>query len=143
MSIEALASTLLTSSSVLGTSSSSSSKSTSSLDASDYLKLLMTELEYQDPTDPTDVSEMSSQFCSLTQLQESQETNDQLQKLLAYTSSSYNSQAVGFLGKTITYVAESGENATAVVNGITYNEGAAYLETENGQISMGSVTGVA
>jgi len=51
------------------TSSSSASSSTSSLSQNDFLQLLMTQLQNQDPLNPTDTNEMITEMCQLTSTQ--------------------------------------------------------------------------
>jgi flagellar basal-body rod modification protein FlgD len=104
MSTDAIASSLLTSSAI---TSSSSTDSTYSLGTEDFLQLLLTELENQDPTDPVSTSEMTNQFCSLTQVTQLETANEYLENLVLYSSSVNNSLSVAFIGKTISY--SSGE----------------------------------
>lgn len=82
---------------------STTSSTLSSLTADDFLTLLLTELENQDPTDPVDSSTMVSQFSSLTQVSQMAEANEYLSSLVDSISASSNSSAVSYLGKTITY----------------------------------------
>ena len=85
------------------TSASSSVSSLSSLTADDFLKLLVVELENQDPTDPVKTSDMLQEFSTLAQLVQSEKTTESLKSLDNYISSLSNSQAVSYLGKTISY----------------------------------------
>jgi flagellar basal-body rod modification protein FlgD len=129
--------------SVASTTAKSSTSSLSSLDSEEFLKLLLVELENQDPTDPIDVKEMTQQFASLTQVEQNAETNDYLEELLQYSSS----QAVNYLGKTITYDlseadAHGNTEGTSVVTGISYTDGVPYLVTDQGEIALTSVTKV-
>ena len=122
------------------TSTTSTSSALSSLDTSDFLELLLAELDNQDPTDPVKTSELTSMFASLTQVSAAETTNAYLSTLVDTMSSS---QAVSYLGKTITYTGSDSTEATAVVSGIEYSDGVAYLVTEGGNtVKMSSVTGV-
>lgn len=130
-------------SSVTGSSDSSTTVTNSAayaMKTEDFLELLLTELENQDPMDPVSTSDMASQFASLTQVSQLTETNSYLETLT-------NNQAVDYLGKTISYteVSADGTSAkkTAVVNGIVYKDSVPYLTTEEGaEIALSSVTGV-
>lgn len=127
-------------SSTTTTSGSSSASSVYSLDTSDFLTLLLTELENQDPTDPVDVSEMTSLFSDLTQVSAAVTTNEYLSTLVDSISSLSNNQAVSYLGKTITYTNSDSTETTALVNGVTYEDGVAYLNTEGGdKVALSSV----
>jgi len=86
------------------TNSSSTTTNTSStynLDADDFMTLLLTQLENQDPTDPMDMDAFTSQLCSLNQLQQSVQTNAHLEEILSEISSGSSSNAVAYIGKSI------------------------------------------
>ncbi|KTC68310.1 flagellar basal body rod modification protein [Legionella birminghamensis] len=53
----------------------------------DYLKLFMQELTYQDPLKPIDNREFMAQMAQFSSLQEARNTNENLVKLLGMTSS--------------------------------------------------------
>ena len=69
------------------------------LSQTDYLKLFMQELTYQDPLQPVDNREFMAQMAQFSSLQEARSTNDNLVQLLAMTS---GSQCLNLLGKTVT-----------------------------------------
>lgn len=64
----------------------------------DYLKLFMKELTYQDPLKPMDNREFMAQMAQFSSLQEARATNESL-KLLAGTTS--GNQSLMLLGKTV------------------------------------------
>ncbi|WP_031485048.1 flagellar hook assembly protein FlgD [Maridesulfovibrio frigidus] len=77
------------------------SESSSSLSQVDFLTLLTTQMEYQDPTNPVDNSEMINQMTAYSSLDEQAQTNesldtiiDQLSSISAMNSSSYLGQDV-------------------------------------------------
>ena len=138
-----MSSTLISALTSSTTSTTATSSALSSLDTSDFLELLLAELDNQDPTDPVKTSELTSLFASLTQVSAAQTTNEYLSTLVDSMSSLNSSQAVSYLGKTITYTGSDSMEATAVVNGVEYDDGVAYLVTEGGdKVEMSSVTGV-
>lgn len=100
MSINALGSAILNTSAA---AASSAALSMSSLNGDDFLKLLLVQLKNQDPSKPMESSEMLSQFSSLTQVQQSQQANSYLQSLLQAELALSNNQAVGYIGKKISY----------------------------------------
>ena len=71
---------------------------TAGLSMDDLLKLLMTELSYQDPLKPVDNKDFLTQMAQFTSLDTTRQLNDNIQKLL--TSQSLN-QSIGLLGKTV------------------------------------------
>jgi len=111
------------------------------MDTEDFLGLLLTELQNQDPMDPVSTSEMASQFASLTQVSQLNETNDYLKTLSS-------SQAVDYLGKTISYAGETGSDGTStektsLVTGVVYKDSVPYLVTKEGdEVALSSVKGI-
>lgn len=69
------------------------------LDKDAFLKLLLTELQYQDPTDPMDTSKMLEQTSQLATLETQQKTNAIMQELAEQMQSSFSMTAMSALGK--------------------------------------------
>ncbi len=63
-----------------------------------FLKLLLVQLENQDPLDPVDSDQFVSQLCDLSQLEQASITNDYLETL---ETSSISSQAASYIGKSV------------------------------------------
>lgn len=107
-----------TSSSTKTDSSSSTSSSSSSgivsnpnatLDKDAFLKLLLIELQHQDPTDPMDSDKMLTQTSQLSALEMQQNTNTTMQKMVETMqklsdsfSTSMSTSAIGAIGKMAT-----------------------------------------
>lgn len=84
------------------TSASAYMKQSTGLNKDDFMKLFVTQLQYQDPLAPQDSSAMVAQMAQLTQVEQSYNTNTNLQNLLSAINSSSSMSAVSFIGKTIT-----------------------------------------
>lgn len=95
------------------TSSTSSSGLTSNpnatLDKDAFLKLLLIELQHQDPTDPMDSDKMLTQTSQLSALEMQQNTNTTMQKMVETMqllsnsfSTSMSTSAIGAIGKMAT-----------------------------------------
>lgn len=67
-----------TTSTATTTSATSSSSSSLKLGTTDFLKLLMTQLENQNPLDPSDPTEFTSQLATYSQLEQQISMNDTL-----------------------------------------------------------------
>ena len=76
------------------------------LSQTDYLKLFMQELTYQDPLQPVDNREFMAQMAQFSSLKELTAVNSNMVQLLAMTSAN---QCLNLLGKTI--VLTNGEEA--------------------------------
>ncbi len=71
----------------------------SELDKDDFLQLLITELQYQDPTQPTDTQEILDQTSQLASLEAQQNTNTALEELTSSFKQSKDFSAVSAIGK--------------------------------------------
>ena len=87
---------------VTGTTTSSSTSSTASATSIDYdtfLKLLVAQLENQDPTNPMDSTEYLSQLASFSQVEQQIQTNNKLDTMLTASALQTADSAIG---KTLT-----------------------------------------
>jgi flagellar basal-body rod modification protein FlgD len=73
----------------------------------DFLHLLVTQLKAQDPLNPMDSTAFTAQLAQFSSLEQLQNINSTLGTLNASQAESTNSQAVQFIGKTITAVGDS------------------------------------
>ena len=80
---------------------------------SDFLRLLTTQLQNQDPTSPFDTNEMTQQIATLSQVEQQINTNKNLETLIGMiTATQYNS-VVSYIGKQV----EANGNQGALENG--------------------------
>jgi flagellar basal-body rod modification protein FlgD len=84
----------------------------SKLDKDAFLKLLLVELQYQDPTDPMDSDKMLTQTSQLATLEMQENTNATMQALANQMANSMNMYAVSAVGK----MASIGFNAISLEN---------------------------
>lgn len=78
----------------------------------DFLKLLMTQLKYQDPTSPMDTDKMLSQTADMAVIEAQANMQSELEKMIKQFRSSTGYQAIGAVGK----LADTG------MNGIEFKE---------------------
>lgn len=95
------------------TTSSSTTNPNGILGKDDFLKLLLLELKYQDPTAPMDSEKILAQTSQLATLESSENTNKALAELAASLTSSMQYSGIAAIGK----IADTGSNA------ITLDEG--------------------
>jgi flagellar basal-body rod modification protein FlgD len=91
---------------------------TSSLDANgigmqDFLKILLTQLTYQDPLKPMDNQEFMAQMAQFSALGQTQQLNSKIDALLSTQASL---QSVGLIGRTVDFSTESGTLSGSVVS---------------------------
>jgi flagellar basal-body rod modification protein FlgD len=68
----------------------------------DFLTLLVTQLQNQDPLNPSDSTEFTAQLAQFSSLEQLQNINDSLAGFEVYQSTLNNIQSSNFIGKTIT-----------------------------------------
>ena len=81
------------------TTSSTSASASPTVDYNSFLKLMVAELQNQDPTSPTDPTQYMSQLASFSAVGQSVQTNSKLDTML---TTSALSQADSAIGRTVT-----------------------------------------
>src|SRR5690349_19854226 len=90
------------------TSSSTSTTSQDNLNSeiagnfNQFLQLLTTQLQNQNPLDPLDTNQFTQQLVQFASVEQQMNMNTQLQTLVSLQQTAQNSQALGFVGKTVT-----------------------------------------
>jgi flagellar basal-body rod modification protein FlgD len=100
-------------------SATSSAQSAFGLDFQSLLRIVLTQLTYQDPLKPLDNYQFVSQLAQFSQLQQSQTLNDQITSLLAAQSAT---QATSLLGRKVDFF-NGIANLTGTVQAITFAGG--------------------
>lgn len=120
-------------------STTSSSSSNSLLDPQAFLKLLVAQLQYQDPTNPVDTSDFMNQTATLSEVQ----TMASMQSSLAAVSSAQNAQeATAMIGKQVTYTNAAGLSATGVVSSTQLLASGPTLQVGNDTVALSSISQV-
>ena len=110
---------------VSGVGSSSSSSSSSVIDQQTiagnfdtFLQLLTTQLKNQNPLDPMDTNQFTQQLVEFSGVEQQLKTNDFLSSLVTANANTTNSNAVGYIGKSVT---ASGVRSELVNNKAQWN----------------------
>lgn len=85
------------------------------LDKDSFMKLLLVELQHQDPTEPMDADKILTQTSQLATLESAENTNKALEDLATQLSASRDFAAVSVIGK----MASLGSNAVTLEKGKT------------------------
>lgn len=107
-----------------------------SLDKDAFLKLLVAQLKYQDPTAPTDVSQMMAQTSQLTMVERLDEISAGIDRL---GGSAPLSNAASMLGREITFDAGGLAPITATVDAVRLVEGEVVLSAGGYDVPMGAL----
>lgn len=90
-----------TSSSPTASSAAASARTSLAGDYTNFLKLLTTQLQNQDPLSPMDTDKFTSQLVQYSQVEQQLATNDKLDTLATTAASASQAAAVNYLGSTI------------------------------------------
>jgi len=139
MAITAVAPTSPTTTSTAASASTTSTSNTS-LDRQAFLKLLVAQLRYQDPSKPMDASQMISQSAQLSVV----DKLDEISKTLSGSAVSDQLMLAGSLiGKTISFKSSEGGTASAAVTSARLEGGVMILSAGEWDVPLGAVTAVA
>jgi flagellar basal-body rod modification protein FlgD len=83
--------------------SSASSSSALSIDMDEFLGILVTQLQNQNPLEPTDVTEFTNQLVGYAQLGQQTSTNETLENLSSSITSMLTTQSAGYVGQKVEY----------------------------------------
>jgi flagellar basal-body rod modification protein FlgD len=115
------------------------------LEFESLLKIILTQLTYQDPLKPVDNFQFVSQLAQFSQLQQSQALNDQISNLLASQAAG---QATGLLGRRVDLLGTGTTTISGVVKAVSFTTGQPMLTIETddnetiGNISIADVSQV-
>jgi flagellar basal-body rod modification protein FlgD len=93
---------------------SSSAVNTATNIQMDYMKLLITQLQNQNPLEPLDNNEMASQLAQFSQLQQLESMNSNFASVLAATERTY---ANSLIGKEVSFTSENQSGAEVITSG--------------------------
>ncbi len=99
------------------------------LDRAAFLRLLVTELTYQDPMDPVDNKEFIAQLAQFSTLEAVESMSKGFENVAAVSKWNW---AVSLMGKTVSGVSEKGDTS-GVVNSIELSDGEINLLLDNGE----------
>ncbi|WP_339732180.1 flagellar hook capping FlgD N-terminal domain-containing protein [uncultured Gimesia sp.] len=111
----------------------------SGLTAESFMKLLITELQNQDPTEPLGNAELLAQLSSMRELQSNIELSDTLK---AITTGQSLTQAAGLIGKEIEGQESNQSPVEGVVDRAFVREGIAYVGVGSSELPVSSITNV-
>ena len=89
----------------------------------DYMRLLITQLQNQNPLEPLNNNEMASQLAQFSQLQQLESMNSTFAQVLAIANDSY---ANSLIGKEVSFLGETAVGTIDILSGVVeqvYKEG--------------------
>ena len=91
--------------------SATASAASSQLGLNDFVRVLTTQLTFQDPLKPLDNQEFMAQMAQFTALEQTQQLNDRVQQLV---DNQATLQSIGLIGRSIDFSTESGRSSGTV-----------------------------
>lgn len=120
-------------------SKSSSGDAYNDLTTSDFIKMMVAELQYQDPMSPMDNSQMISQISQLRSIS----SNDKLAATLENVVLGQTfATASSLIGKTVTGKSEAGTDVTDKVERVVFENGSAKIYVGNSIIKLENITAI-
>lgn len=104
----------------------------SALNQADFLKLLVAQIQYQDPMNPQSDTDMAAQLAQFTSLQQATQSTSSLAMI----------QANGLVGSTVTIQVDSLNTASGVVTGVVMNSGTPQITVNGTNYNLSQVTSV-
>jgi len=126
-------------------SSTGSALQGNSMGMEDFMKILLTQLTYQDPLKPMDNQEFMAQMAQFTSLEQTQQLNEKMSLLVANQAAL---QSVGLIGRTVDLTVGEGASLSGTVTALslTGESPALSILTSSGAelsgISLGQITAV-
>jgi flagellar basal-body rod modification protein FlgD len=104
-----------------------------------FLKLLVAQMQNQDPTSPEDSGQMMSQLASFSQVSQLQQLTASNQAL---TLGQDFASAVSLIGKSVTYTDSQGNQETGTVAGVKTDTTGALLQIGTDSVHTGAIVSV-
>ena len=123
-----------------GSSSSAATKTNdalSNLNVNQFLKLMITQLQNQDPLNPTDNNQILQQLSSMQQISTSGKLSTTLDSVLLGQNIA---SASSLVGKSVTGLTDAGNTVQGVVSQVTIAGGTPYLQIGQDQIQLRNVS---
>ncbi len=126
----------------IGVAADNSASRRAAIQQEDFLKVLLAQLQFQDPLEPLDNNEFIAQFAQLTSLEQTQQLNDKLDTLLALQN---GGQAIGLIGRSVEAATNTG-SVVGEVSSVAFENGtpSMTLKMQSGEfitgISLGQVS---
>ena len=137
---------LITANSVKGSGAPSGTQSTTNKNAfnlkpEDFIKMMVTQLQNQDPTSPTKNEDLLAQMSQIGQLQSSTALQDSLKGLVLQNSLG---AAGNLIGKMVQGLDDEADPVSGLVNSVRVQDNNVYLELDNGKsVQLGKITTIA
>lgn len=115
----------------------------STLGKDDFLKILMTQLQNQDPLNPMQDKDFVAQMATFSSLEQMTNLNSSMDSFIKSVEQNQFMQASSMIGKTVTYADDQNNEYTAVVKSVLFKDGSTSFQLDDAQkttITSGQIT---
>jgi flagellar basal-body rod modification protein FlgD len=115
----------------------------STLGKDDFLKILMTQLQNQDPLNPMQDKDFVAQMATFSSLEQMTNLNSSMDSFIKSVEQNQFMQASSMIGKTVTYADDQNNENTAVVKSVLFKDGNTSFQLDDAQkttITSGQIT---
>jgi flagellar basal-body rod modification protein FlgD len=109
------------------------------MDKDAFLKILVTQLQYQDPTQPMDDKQFISQMAQFSSLEQMNNVADGMKNVAQVNSMAYGSQ---LLGNKVTYLDDNNQELTGIVSAVKMVSGVVKVQVGDVLVDLGAVNSV-
>ena len=109
------------------------------VDLDDFLKLMITELQNQDPLNPMDNQQLLQQLSQIREIESNLQLTDTLKSLLMGQNLA---SAGALIGRTIVGLDDDGKTVTGIVERVSLADGKVKLHVGDSQIDLANVSQV-
>src|SRR6476661_7108509 len=122
------------------TGSTSTTNKSLDLKPQDFIKMMITQLQNQDPMQPADNNQLLAQMSQIGQLQSATSLQTSLQGLVQQNQIG---AAAGLIGKTVQGLDDNDDPVTGTVTSVSVGKDSVDLELDNGtKLPLGKVTSI-
>lgn len=104
-----------------------------------FLKLLATQLQYQDPLNPMDNTQFIAQMAQFSTLEQITNLEDSMSQL---TFTNQVAQSVSMIGRTVTWTAKDGTTGSGVAQSVSFADGAITVTVDGTAVAPAEITSV-
>ncbi len=105
----------------------------------DFLKLLITELKYQDPLNPASDKEFIAELAQFSSLEQMTSINSNIQSLVTLQNLNQINFAVNLVNHNIIGKDDSGKNVEGMVQNVSFADGQTYLVVNGVNVNLKNI----
>ena len=119
--------------------SAGSAADKASLGKDDFLKLLVTQLQHQDPMNPVDDKDFMGQMAQFTSVEQ---LSNMATSIKLMSTASQSTQSIALIGKTVSWEKEDGTTGEGVAQSVSFTDGKIAITVGDAEITPAEIASV-